>query len=702
MARSSTVLTAAFEAASAGERRAVLVAGEPGVGKTRLVAALARRAHDEGALVLFGRCEEDLAVAYQPFAEALRAGLASLDHEVVVAHVAAHGGEIRRLVPAIEAAEPVRAESTLEQARLFDAVTDLLHRVADDRPVVLVLDDLHWAAPSTIALLRHLLTADPGHCLCVLGTYRDTEVDRAHALGGLVADIHRVAGVERLALRGLDGQGVEDLVAAASGDELDHDSRDLAAALAQRTDGNPFFANQVLRHLVERGVLVQDGGRWTIKGSLDDVDLPEGVLDVVGRRLSHLSPGANQALAVAALCGLEFGVRVLREVPDAGTPDAVVDGLDEAVRARLLVETGPGRLAFTHAIVRDALTRELTMAKRARLHRALGEAILAVYGGAPDAPLAELARHFTEAAVLGDTATAARWATAAARAAADQADHRGAVAVLERALGVIEVVEPVDQIARFDASAALVELHYALGEPRTWNGSAVDAARQLRSGPRLLRIGMASVDPEAIGLCEEALQLLDPEAAPIRALAVASLAWLRSFQSIPGFIDDLETATDLLTEMDPGAPRVGAAVRWMIAFAGLSLPGAADRLRLCDEALAVDPEAEDPWWDQIATGLDITDGAPHLPRTSAARARPARRVRGQPRPPPRARRVNRDGLVPCHGPRTRRAPGPARRALPRRARQRCPGGRSRAGERHLRLLVPRFDGPPGRRARPLR
>jgi tetratricopeptide (TPR) repeat protein len=114
------------------------------------------------------------------------------------------------------------------------------------------------------------------------------------------------------------------------------------------------------------------------------------------------------------------------------------------------------------------------------------------------------------------------------------------------------------------------------------------------------------VDPVAIELCEEALQLLDPEAAPIRALAVASLAWLRSFQSIPEFIDDLETATALLVDIDPGAPRVGAAVRWMIAFAGLSLPGAADRLRLCDQALAVDPEAEDPWWDQIATGLDIT------------------------------------------------------------------------------------------------
>ena len=185
-------------------------------------------------------------MAYQPFAEALRAGLAGLDPEVVAAHVAEHGGEIRRLVPAIEADEPVRAEPALEQARLFDAVTDLLHRAAEDRPVVLVLDDLHWAAPSTIALLRHLLGADPERRLCVFGTYRDTEVDRSHALGGLLADIHR-QGVERLALRGLDGQGVEDLVAAASGDELDDDRRALAAALAERTDGNPFFANQVLR-----------------------------------------------------------------------------------------------------------------------------------------------------------------------------------------------------------------------------------------------------------------------------------------------------------------------------------------------------------------------------------------------------------------------------------------------------------------------
>lgn len=270
------VLIEALKAADNGERRVVLVAGEPGVGKTRLVAAAARRAHDDGALVLFGRCEEDLAVAYQPFAEALRVGLPHLDDATLRAHVGVHGGELRRLVPVLDAPEPIRAEVTTEQARLFGAVSDLLHRAAEERLTILVLDDLHWAVPATVALLRHLLTADRAQRLCLLGTYRDTEVDRAHALGGLLADLHRIEGSARLALRGLDSQGVEDMLATASGDELDEDGQALAAAVEARTAGNPFFAGQVLRHLVERSVLVQREGRWKVHGALAELDLPEG------------------------------------------------------------------------------------------------------------------------------------------------------------------------------------------------------------------------------------------------------------------------------------------------------------------------------------------------------------------------------------------------------------------------------------------
>ena len=608
------VLVTAYKAALAGEGRAVLVAGEPGVGKTRLVAALARRAHDDGALVLFGRCAEDVAVAYQPFVEALQTGLVDLDPAVLAAHVAACGGEIRRLVPAIDGPEPVAAEAAVEQARLFDAVADLLRRAAADRTVVLVLDDVHWATAATVALLRKLLNDPQGHRLCVLATYRDTEIDRSHALGGLLSDIHRTDGAERLALRGLDRQGVEDLFVAVSGDELEEDGVALAAAVLERTSGNPFFVNQVLRHLVERGVLHQVEGRWNVVGELADLDLPEGVLDVVGRRLSRLSPAANQAMSVAALCGLAFSVRVLSAVPDAGDPDAVIDGLDEAVRARLLVETAPGQFAFAHAIVRDALTRELTSAKRARLHRAIGEGILVVYGDAPTLPLAELTHHFTEAAMLGDTTSAAAWAVAAADAAADRSDQRGAIAVLERALTVIEAVEPVNQAARFDVAVAISERHYALAEfDLPVVDAAADAARRLRSGERMLRIaagrypgGSGITDPQVIGLYQEALELLGPDAIPLRTYATAGLAGHLAMQGDPSYTTHIDAVLERLPELDEVAPRLGAGSRMWAAFAMLGLPGAGRRLQLIDEALAVPADAQDPWLTTLGTRVDIT------------------------------------------------------------------------------------------------
>jgi tetratricopeptide (TPR) repeat protein len=606
------VLVGAAKEAGIGHRRAVLLAGEPGVGKTRLAAALARRAHDDGATVLFGRCEEDLAVPFQPFIEPLQTIWRDLPPEERRGHIAAHGGELARLVPSLDGPEPMRADPGLEQARLFDAVDDALRRASAARPLVLVLDDLHWAAPATVALVRHLLGASADLRLLVVGTYRDTEVDRGHALGGLLSDVHRIDGVERLSLRGLDRGAVEDLFTRMSGDELDAGGRALAAAVEERTAGNPFFVNQVLRHLVERGALVQDGGRWVVHGELADLDLPEGVLDVVGRRLSGLSPAANQALTVAALCGLSFGVRVLRAVPDAGDPDAVVDGLDEAVRARLLVETGPGQLTFAHAIVRDALLRELTTAKAARLHRAIGEAMLTVYGSAP--PLAELAHHFTEAAILGDTATAARWATAAAAAASAQADHRGGVEVLERALAVIEAVEPVDQQARFEVAAAASEVLYLLAEvDEHLTAAAVDAARQLGDGMRLLRVasgrypgGTGILDATRLALFDEALELLPDDASPLRCLAVTGQIVHRALQANNRFIDDLEPFLAELPGLTAEAPQLSRLVHALNNFAMLGLPGAARRLELAERGLAIPTDAPDPWLERLGLHLDMS------------------------------------------------------------------------------------------------
>jgi class 3 adenylate cyclase/tetratricopeptide (TPR) repeat protein/DNA polymerase III delta prime subunit len=611
--RELEVLVDAAKDAASGCRRAVLLAGEPGVGKTRLAAALARRAHHDGATVLFGRCEEDLTLPFQPFIDPLRTIWRELPADERGGHIAGHGGELARLVPSLDGPEPVRADPDLEQARLFDAVDDVLRRAAADRPLVLVLDDLHWAAPATVALVRHLLLGPADVRLLLVGTYRDTEVDRAHALGGLLSDIHRIDGVERLSLRGLDRDAVEDLFTALSGDELDDAGRALAAAVEERTSGNPFFVNQVLRHLVERGALVQEDGRWVVHGGLDELDLPEGVLDVVGRRLSGLSPAANQALTVAALCGLAFGVRVLRSVPDAGGPDAVVDALDEAVRARLLLETGPGQLTFAHAIVRDALLRELTTAKAARLHRAIGEAILEVYGASAP-PLAELAHHFTEAAILGDTATAARWAVAAAQAADLQADHRGGLELLARALAVIEAVEPVDHAARFEVAVSMCECLYLLAESdEEVTATASDAARRLGSGVALLRVatgrypgGTGILDPGRVTLFDEALELLPEDAFPLRALCVAGRIVQRSVQGDNRYLDGVEALLPQLAPLTDEAPQISRLVHALLSFAMLGLPGAARRLEVAERGTAIAADAPDPWHARLGTRIDLT------------------------------------------------------------------------------------------------
>ena len=203
------------------------------------------------------------------------------------------------------------------------------------------------------------------------------------------------------------------------------------------------------------------------------------------------------------------------------------------------------------------------------------------------------------------------------------------------------------------------------------------------SGARMLRIAMARynrgagvTDPEGIELFDEALQLLDPAATPLRAFAFASRAGRRSIQADPGFTDDVEAANALLAGIESSAPKVAAAVRLWLVGATLGLPGAAHRLRLCDEALAVAPDAEDPWWAQLASGVDIGAALAPVARPPAAGARPASRVRGQPRTRHGARRDHRQPVDPRHGTGSRRPLGAARRALRGRARQRQPDGRS--------------------------
>lgn len=582
-------------------RRAVFVGGEPGIGKTRLAAAVARDAHEAGFLVVFGRCEEDLGAAHQPFAEAMRSIVAAAPLDDLRDHVAACGGELTRLVPELgsrlsRVPEPVDAEVETAQLRLYEAVVDLVRRCARDRPAVLVLDDMHWASPSTAAMTRHLLLAEDLGAVLVLVTYRDTEVDRSHSFGAVLASLHDLGRTERLALKGLDVPGVEAMLASATGRQIESDDREFAAALTERTSGNPFFASQVVGHLVEAGAFVRDGGP-TAGGSMAALGLPEGVVDVVGRRLDRLSPAANRALTTAAVIGLDFSLSLLEAIPEATEdPDTLIDVLDEAVRARLLTEVATARYSFSHAIVRDVLLRELPGAKRARLHRSIARALEARVGTHPGPHVQALAHHYTEAAALGDVRSAARYAGAAASWALDHADPRGAIDVLETALAVVDAVEPVDPEARYDVTVELASTYLGAGVPgeaRRWALEASDSARVLDDPRRLLRAAVAgnfqrfgSLDDDIAGLFREAAAGLDD---PSPELAVAR-AGLLSHESDTYHPDELwRRSAEALAMAElfvDEAPALTAATRHRRAMSLSNSPDTTERVTLLDQLVA--------------------------------------------------------------------------------------------------------------------
>ncbi|MBV8462140.1 MAG: AAA family ATPase, partial [Acidimicrobiales bacterium] len=289
----------AWKEAATGERQVVLVSGEPGIGKTRLVAEAARTVYDQGGVVLFGRCDEDLGLGFQPYVETLEQVVTS---GATAAALGRYGGDLVRLVPDLgerigDLNPPLQSDPETERYRLHDAVVSWLTSMSSDSGVLLVLDDLHWAEKPTLLLLRHLIRAPEPMRLLVVATYRDSDLDRTHPLAEMLADLRREAGVERLALVGLDVEGVMELLANISDGRMDERARDLAQLLYAETEGNPLFVQEILLSLVESGAVVQRDGLWTTDLDLGDLGIPQGVREAIGRRLSRLSDEANHVLA---------------------------------------------------------------------------------------------------------------------------------------------------------------------------------------------------------------------------------------------------------------------------------------------------------------------------------------------------------------------------------------------------------------------
>ncbi len=517
-----------WKEAAAGERRVALLAGEPGVGKTRLAAEVAQRVHEQGGVVLAGRCDEDLGVPYQPFVEALRHFADHTTPENLRERLGRYGGELTRLIPELaqwvpDLRVPLQSDPETERYRLFDAVAAWLGALTAEEPVLVVLDDLQWAAKPTLLLLRHVLRSPEPLRLLVVVTYRDTDIGRAHPLTDFLADLRRAGGVERLSLGGLDRDGVGAFIEAAAGHDLaDEEGVAFVRAVWEETEGNPFFVAEVIRHLSETGRIERRDGRWVATVPVEELGIPEGVRDVVGRRLSRLSEAANRALAVAAVVGLEFDATLVWAAGDVDEDD-LLSALDEAVSARLVSEVSAGvpRYRFGHALVRATLYEELTGARRVVLHRKVAEAIEVVHAGALDDYLPPLAHHWAQAAApAAEAAKAIEYATRAGDRALAQLAHDEAVSYYRQALELLEAHEGGH------GGDLRVDLLISLGEAQRRAGGAeyretlLDAARAARqrsddeafvravlaNSRGMLMSAVGQVDFERVETLEAALQ----------------------------------------------------------------------------------------------------------------------------------------------------------------------------------------------------
>ena len=559
-------LRAWWEADDPADAQLLLVDGDPGIGKTRLVGELARAVEAEGVLVLWGHCDEEPVAPFQPFAEGLGRYFQSLSADQISRMPEWQLTELARLVVRLREYVPLTEEEVSdpesERFRFFEAVTATFNELSEHSPLLLVVDDLHWADDATLLLLRHVLRgADPAR-LGIVGMYIDTEVPAEHRLRGLQADLRAERAVDTVHLEGLGEAAVEELVRHAG-----LAPGTLVGQLHALTDGNPLFLEEMVRQLRDRDVAA--GPNVTLVPF--DLAPPEAIRELVARRVSRQSEEVIYLLQAAAVAGPTFEASIVGEAAEL-TPDQRLDALDRTVESRLLRRVGDvgDRYAFTHALVRDAIYGELLRGRRVRYHHTIAVATEKRHADAADSVVNELAYHFSMGAPLADAPKAMAYCVAAGERALRLLAFEEAVGHFARGLEVAEQYGEPDAPARCDLLIALAEAQNRAGDAvrananferaaalaRTMGDPERLAAAALRAGP-LSYLGIVDTNPEQVQLLEEALSALPEGDSHLRAMIMARLGLFAAYTSGLPAAGARQRARELNTEAVAMARRLG-------------------------------------------------------------------------------------------------------------------------------------------------
>jgi len=479
-------LQSAFDGAVSGQGALTMVVGEPGIGKTALCEQMSTYVTLRGGRTLVGHCYEEgsLSLPYLAFVEALRSYVLSREVKDLREELGTGAADVARIVSEIRErlkVKPRPSGGDPEEARyrLMQAVTGFLANAAAVQPLLVVLEDLHDSDKGTLDMLTHVSRHLSGARLLVVGTYRDVEVGRNHPLSAALAELRRVSTYGRVLLRGLNADEVRRMLQSITREEIPWG---LAEAVHRQTEGNPLFVQEVVRFLVEEGLITQKG-RPT-KDTPLEMSIPEGLRDVIGRRMSLLSRECNQLLSVASVIGREFPLDTLSGVTDI-KEDAFVNALKEAVQMAVLEErsqVGVVRYRFTHAFFRQTLYEELIAPQRLQLHQQVARSLETQYAGRLEEHAAELAEHFSQSTDPADLKKAVEYGEMAAKRAADVYAFGEAVRLLEQALKVQRVLDPSDRARQCDLLLALGEAMNFAGETRRALDLALPEAFSLAEG----------------------------------------------------------------------------------------------------------------------------------------------------------------------------------------------------------------------------